>query len=214
MTWLCKGALIGGLALGACGGRAQVQDAPYEDASAAPGDDSGTDRAIGITPDASLDGIDTSSTDALVPDDGACGVALVTHVGPADATGLPNGHCTPQAIACASTPRITFACPIVRGPGDSGAIAPGDTIAFTVPMTNTVFLAYPCFGLTADHGVQATLPGITIYALKPTQAYPLVFTAQLPASLPRGTVVHFVAYVLVSSCPGDTGAVGFDVTVG
>ncbi len=84
----------------------------------------------------------------------------------------------------------------------------------TVPLTNTVGLEYPCFGLTADHGVVGTLPGVSIYFLKPTQGYPLTFTVNIPASLAHGTVIHFVAYVVLSPCPGDTGAMGFDVVVG
>jgi hypothetical protein len=153
--------------------------------------------------------------DAAVADDAAsCGAPSVTHVQADDVGGLPMGSCGAGAVACQSTPRVTFACPSVGGAADSSTIAPGDTITIVVPMTNSVALAYPCFGLTADHGIVGTTPGITVYEIAPTDGYPVQFTVQLPSSLAPGTVIHFVAYVVLSPCPGDTGAVGFDVTVG
>jgi hypothetical protein len=171
----------------------------------------GGSRSVGTSP------LDGGPVDAVAPvlDDAGCASASVSHVEPNDAAGLPQGSCiAPASAVCTSAPRVTLSCPVVRGPADSGTIAPGDTISVGVLMTSTVDLPYPCFGLTADHDVQTALPAVTIYALKPSQDYPLWFSAVLPASIAPGTVVHFVAYVVLSPCPGDTGALEFDVTVG
>jgi hypothetical protein len=212
-------ALAAVLALDGCSGQAQLSAQPSGDAGlpqhldAAQGDTSTT--AVDATSDAlAFDATsDAPVLEAETQGDAACG-PWVTDVQTDDAGGLPQGSCGPRPVACQSSPRVTFSCPIVRGPADSGAIAPGDTVTVTVPLTSTVGLGYPCFGLTADHGVAGTTPGVSIYYLSPTQGYPLTFTVQLPASLAPGTVVHFVAYVVLSPCPGDTGAIGFDVVVG
>ena len=197
--------VIGGWAILGCGARsdpgAGLQEAGLAD-------------SISLAPDASLVVTDADSPEVSATNDATCGDPSVTGIEPNDAASLPLGSCVaPAAPSCMSVPRVTLSCPIVRGPGDSSVIAPGDTITVSLLLTNTVFLAYPCFGLTADHGVPPSPPAVTIYALKPTQDEPLVFKTQLPQSLARGTVIHFVAYVVLSPCPGDTGALEFDVTV-
>lgn len=95
-------------------------------------------------------------------------------------------------------------------------IAPGDTITVSILMTNTVELLDPCFGLGVDPGVENILfdPELTtLRSLEPTQDFPLNFTVVLQPSLMPGTVEHFVVSVVLSTCPGDTGALEFDVTV-
>jgi hypothetical protein len=82
-------------------------------------------------------------------------------------------------------------------------------------MTNTVDLLYPCFGLAVDPGANNIIPDFTpMNSLTATQDFPLSFTVVLQPSLTDGTVIHFVVFVVVSPCPGDTGALEFDVTVG
>jgi hypothetical protein len=96
-------------------------------------------------------------------------------------------------------------------------IAPGDTITVSVLMTNTVELLDPCFALAVDPGVENIIfdPELTtLHSLEPTQDFPLNFTVMLQPSLIPGTVMHFVVSVVLSTCPGDTGALAFDITVG
>jgi hypothetical protein len=147
--------------------------------------------------------------------DATCGDPAVTHVQASDAAGLSSGCTSAASSVCTSVPRVTFACPVVRGPADSGAIAPGDTISVRVLMTNTVDLLYPCFGLAVDPGATNVIFDFTtMNLLTPTRDVPLSFTVVLQPSLTAGTVVHFVVSVVISPCPGDTGALEFDVTVG
>jgi hypothetical protein len=92
-------------------------------------------------------------------------------------------------------------------------VAPGDKITVTVLLTNPDNLSYPCFGLVGDHGVVGEVPGITVYALPPETNHPVELSAQLPPTLPHGTVVHFSAYVMADPCPAFESRLDFDVTV-
>jgi hypothetical protein len=179
-------------------------------------DDAGHTDAISLAPDANSVGMDTGWPGTSIAGDATCGDPWLTDVYANDAAGLPPNGCNNAAPSvCTSIPRVSFSCPVVRGPADSSTIAPGDTITVSVLMTNTVDLVDPCFGIGVHPGVQNILFDFpTIHLLKPTRDFPLSFTVALTSSLTPGTVLHFVVSVPLFPCPGDTGAIEFDVTVG
>jgi hypothetical protein len=205
IRWLV---LVGGLAVVGCGGGAGSP-------SASGNDYAGYVDAGSLAPDASSVGADGGLSDASISGAAACGDPAVTNVQANDAAGLSSGCTSAATSVCTSVPRVTFACPVVRGPADSGAIAPGDTITVGVLMTNTVELFSPCLGLTVDPGAENIVPDFaTVNSLTPTRDFPLRFTVVLPPSLTPGSVIHFVVFVVLSPCPGDAGALEFDVRVG
>jgi len=152
---------------------------------------------------------DASATDAM-----SCGSPSVTDVGGNHVSGLPADSCgSPDAPEC-TTGKVSFSCPTVVGPGDSGTIHPGDTIRINFVATSDGQLYYPCWGLVADRGV--------IGSTDITYAIPMTgweLSAKIPSSFPPGTTAHFVLHVVsdsalnTSSCAGNRGRLDFDVRI-
>ena|ERR1035438_4000516 len=119
--------LIVGLAVIGCSGGSS-------ESPSASRDDAGYANAVSLAPDANSVGADAGLSDTSMTSDATCGDPAVTHVQANDAAGLSSGCISAASSVCTSVPRVTFACPVVRGPADSGAIAPGDTITVSVLM--------------------------------------------------------------------------------
>ncbi len=208
----------------ACGGGVTTHEgAPTKDAStvadaantpdttdAADTADSGADSRDGASVAA-----DGPSSDGPAPEGSSCRGPGVSNVEPSDAGGLSMGMCGSALTdhSCAGQlPQVSFTCPVVHGPGDSGIVHPGDAITITLFMTNGV-VEYPCLGLAADHGVTGELPNAGSYQLGAQTNVPVALTAQIPATLAPGTVVHFSAYLDSLNCIEILGRLDFDVTV-
>lgn len=208
-----------------CGGSTSIgMSRQLDDASVSAGGAGGAAGSSGNGGTITGSGGASSSTggSTILPDAGpiaeagSCGSLAVSNVTqgvsdvPSDGCSGLGGSTAPSCVG----PPVAFSCPVVRGPGDSGTIRPGDQINVSVVATSDDTVNYPCFGLVADHGV---VGGATLLYALPRTGWE--FSVQIPSSLKPGTVVHFTAYVRsVSSlnsgaCPNRLGRVDFDVTV-
>src|SRR5260370_13892073 len=205
---------------GGCAGRQSCKtdgsgydlcDCGLHPASAVP-DDAGHTDAISLAADADSVGMDMGSPDTSIAGDATCGDPWLSDIHANDAAGLPPHGCNNAAPSVStSVARVSFSCPVVRGPADSSTIAPGDTLTPRVLLTNTVDLVDPCFGIGVQPGVQNILFDVPrVHLLKATRDVPLNFTVILTSSLTPGTVLHFGVSVPLSPCPWHTGAIEFD----
>lgn len=229
--------LLVGLGLVACSGSAVIATSKLtDDASASAGGSGGASTgggpaiggAGGAAGSPDNGGTTTGSRGASASTGGTTNVVDASSSRDAGSCGNPSVSNFVQSLSdvpsdgCGSIgspatcvgPPVTFSCPVVHGPGDSGTIRPGDQITVNIVATSDGTVNYPCFGLVADHGVMGGAN--LLYALPST---PWKFSVQIPPSLVPGTVIHFTAYVRslsslnAGSCPNRLGRADFDLTV-